>query len=325
MTVRDVVTFIRLTSALRDVRSVAITRASAGKRFGLHSIRIAAPLNGVEVTGRGAAFSEMEAYLRAWGEFVERATFHNVVARGIVEPPTTSSGFASHTSWERASLAAVAELVERDAFCCSWLLAQPATLIARASLERHLRARGVRRIIDDEGACLRYGVLGRCMGFVAGIVCIELREKFAIATAARPSLDSVLEQLTLEAVFVASGWLANEYPSAIETLPESVEPIDHQRYYLERGPRSDLAKALIVEGDEARELPEFEFQVRELTALAPLARCAGYEVAYASTRDAQRLWFGATGPEVVNLDRLSKVAGRRVSFGELRHAPHPLP
>lgn len=75
------------------------------------------------LSGSGSADSTELALKKAYSEFIERASMRAVFGGN---PETrTSSGFACHTSFDSSASNSLAEIIERDAFLCTWLAQVP--------------------------------------------------------------------------------------------------------------------------------------------------------------------------------------------------------
>ena len=79
------------------------------------------------IEGQGADWDARIAELKAWSELLERCSFYMQISDGNPSQYTTN-GFAAHFWRRHVRDAALAELVERDVFLCSWLLGRRALL-----------------------------------------------------------------------------------------------------------------------------------------------------------------------------------------------------
>jgi hypothetical protein len=234
----------------------------------------------------------------------------------------TSNGFASHTDPEKAQANAVAELIERDVFLSCWLARIPARLF---EMHEHLSGDDCHILekIRDLGFQVTGGVFGSCMGHLAGIVFISSPQGFVIATGAKPTLKELAEHFLLEATITASHLCSVDAPTAIDSLPSTVKPMDHLRLYLKMDTSSFLPQWLHPPG-ATREFPPFNYRMADLTAMNTYALKSGYVIRRAASSGCQDLWFGHTQPAYINIDRVNRVAQQKLRYEDLNLAPHPL-
>lgn len=276
---------------------------------------------GKRIRGSGFGYSDQIAIVRAWGEFVERYSF---VKRSMNdESIMNSSGFASHTSFEKARQGAVAELVERDVLLCCWLLRIPA--VERKPLVRinHRQNKKTLHELAESGFRVKLGLFGRCMNLFVGIAFVYSDNRIAIATAAKVDEAELHDHLIRECASMASDFLSKVAPTPISSLSEIVEPLDHLRFHLEAN-ATEFLKQWLSMTEDLREFPSFDFGLEDLTPENPLACSTGYAVVYARSENCQNLWFGPTKKDHINLARLKKVAQRELTYEEINFEPHPL-
>ena len=303
----------------------SVERVPDAHGIGLHRYVIYrdSPEFGERLRGNGCDFNPDTAVMKAWGELVERYSFRESppAGRGI----QTSSGYAAHATIAKAKAAAVAELVERDALLNSWLLRRSARKIRPSRLlALHPFFRRLRRFAERESFEISLGVFGRCMGYTAGIAVVHRGERIAIATSAKSSRLALCGQLLKECGLLLNSWLTGERLDSIDELPEIPTPVDHRRYYLGKGKSTRLRYFVSERGEEAK-IPDFAYEVVDLTAANPLASRTGFSVVRAVSSDCQNLWFGRTRIERLNRSRLESYNGCTVDIERVDLSPHPLP
>jgi len=167
------------------------------------------------------------------------------------------------------------------------------------------------------------GLIGKLMGLFVGIIAIYSSNELVVATAAKRSIEELVSHLTREAVVSVSDLKSSRAPRPIETLTVDAEPMDHLKYYLDF-PVNDFLATWFKPQNEVRHFPDFRYTFDDLTPSNEFARKTGYLVYRAKSSECQNLWFGTTKPEVVNLERLSQIAGQQITYEEVNHEPHPL-
>lgn len=277
----------------------------------------------LEIYGLGMAFSERLSIIRAWAEFLERYSFY-LVASELGDENQTTSGYASHTFARSARRAALAELVERDLLLSSWLLRLPASRIDLDSVPGQGLNRARVQSLTSAGARIEFALMGRCMGFYAGIGFVSGDSNYGIVASASRSLPSLLDNLVLQAASTVESWTAPNAPTPLETFPEHAWPLDHLRYYLRKGEQA-VTKHLLGPEGPVHEFPPFDYRYVNLTADNPYARATGFNVCRAVSSQCQELWIGSTEAQFINLDRLSLISGKPVNYSDLNLEPHPLP
>lgn len=194
-----------INSALLQRPHIRVAKAKDHSNTGLHWYNFSYfdQRNQKPVKGNAADFSDKKAVLKTWGEFVERQSFRDCVRNGTLSTQT-SSGFASHTSIEKAKVSAIAELIERDIFLCCWLTNITAHKISKNEFARRKKSAKKLAHLATLGFEIELGIFGKCMGYYVGIVAVYSQNRFAIATAAKESIDELIDQLVREAAVTVS-------------------------------------------------------------------------------------------------------------------------
>lgn len=312
-----------INSALLQRPHIKVAKAKDHSNTGLHwynfsyfDQRIQKP-----VKGNAADFSDKKAVLKTWGEFVERQSFRECVKNGSPSVQT-SSGFASHTSAEKAKNSALAELIERDIFLTCWLSNTAAHQIPAAKIKQRVRSFKKLTQLSDLGFEVKLGIFGKCMGQLVGIVAVYSQNQFAIATAAKTTIEELIDQLVREATVTVSDLRSPVAPTAIPELTNDAEPIDHLRFYLNHSGKAFCETWIRGNSEEYRTFPGFSYELKDETN--DLAKETGYVVYQATSVECQNLWFGPTTPAVVNLERIKQVSNKNLSYEDLNCASHPL-
>ncbi|MCA8951077.1 MAG: hypothetical protein KDE27_16345 [Planctomycetes bacterium] len=270
------------------------------------------------IEGQGADWDARIAELKAWSELLERCSFYMQISDGNPSQYTTN-GFAAHFWRRHVRDAALAELVERDVFLCSWLLGRRALVIEpRTPTQRELDGSLRGREFD-----VALGVWGVCMGLTVGVTTIRSPHGFAMDAATARSTDELVEKLLVRAYSLTAP-LCSE-PRRVSEIAVEAYPLDHFGYWLDRG---EIAESLIDLSRPAPErLPEirgFDYDFEDLTPRNELAKASGFEVVRAHSGACQNLWFGATTDEQIRYDRLREFAGEDVDTASINRQPHPM-
>jgi len=277
----------------------------------------------LEIYGLGFGFNERLSIIRAWAEFLERYSFY-VVATQLGDRDQTTNGYACHTFSKKARNAALAELVERDMLLTNWLLRLPSIRLHIEELSNQQENIARVRVLKNLGAEIEFGIMGTCMGFLGGIGFVGDQLNYGIVTSANRSIETLLDNLVLQASALVESWMSPTAPQPIESLPEHAWPIDHLKFYLRTG-KQLVTKQLLAEKGSVRHFPAFDYKFLNLTSENPFALSSGFSVCRAITSEGQDLWIGPTRPEYVNLERLSRICGRPVRYENVNQEPHPLP
>jgi len=308
---------VRIREVLRRHSEIEVAKAEDTLAMGLHWYNFNYFDKGFErrVRGSGTDFSDAVAICRTWGEFVERYSFFACAQNnGDV---STSNGFASHVTPSISQFSALRELIERDVVLSSWLLGLRAIKTTPQIL-------GPWRGLERLGVNYKIGILGECMGTLVGIGVIYSSERLGFVSSAKTSISELQDQIFRELAHVAFSWNSKQPMVPIDTLPENAAPEDHARFYLNKDP-NDFIDRLFASGDRIRSIPSFSYRIEELTLDNNFALESNFVVHRAFSPECQRLWFGPTLEEHVNLARISQIAGRKLSYDELNHDTQPLP
>ena len=276
------------------------------------------------IKGDGLSFDEKESLLIAWGEFVERSSFfkHWELHKEL----KNSNGFASHISRKKARSSALAELVERDVFLSSWLLREPSVELPIYDFLNDELLKEAFLKLKKEKVHFKFGIYGKCLGYFVGVVIMTDEErKFALSTAAKRDLNTLADKLFIDVLAHLSDWRSPNPPEFIEKLPSQTRPYNHNQYYLNTGFKL-LLPILFTKGkSKIKRIPDFEYNLENLTDFSPEGRKSGYYTYLAKSNACQNLWFGNLREQFANLDRLSIVKNKKVVYSDLNHEIHPLP
>lgn len=273
------------------------------------------------IRGSGTGFTDQMGIVRAWGEFVERYSFR--LTANSDASATTSNGFASHISREQAKENALAELVERDVFLSAWLLRLPASTIDHNMIHKKASNRKHLEKIRARGFEVQIGIIGECMDFLVGMAVIYSPKVLVVATTAKRTIHEVIDHLVRDAIATVSDFSSPQAPLPIETLPEDAQPMDHLKYYLNASSKEFL-EIWFQPTKEIRTFPSFTYELEDLTATNTFANQTGYFVYRAKSKECQNLCFGTTKPNDVNLERLTRITERKITYEEVNHDPHPM-
>jgi hypothetical protein len=316
----------KIRSVLLGNHFINVSKAKDYSSLGLHWYKFSGvdPSTGYYVKGSGASFNDELSIKKAWGEFVERYSFFKTDVAS--KNHRNSSGFASHLSIEKAHETSFAELVERDIFLFCWMLKIPAIRLKSFQLLlRNLWSWHCANVLRKMGVFVEIGIFGECMDFIVGASFIHDSNKFAVFPASNRTLSGLLEKLITEAVVTASDWRSPDAQEPIEMIPIKPRPIDHLKFYLKTGKQLVPPFFLADSIKKTRIFPKFSFENLDLTQENNLAVSTNYYISRSVSAECQRLWFGPTTPEVVNLDRLSEISGKRIKYEDVNKMVHPLP
>ncbi len=285
-------------------------------KFYWYKIKARAPWNEqLVIRGMGSAYSDELALLKAWGEFVERYSFHSST-RTHPKDSITSSGFAAHSSKTKAKNAALFELIERDIFLIVWLLKAP-VLKLDASFNSTASWSSSLLNLKSLGFEAETVILGRCMGVIVCATHLYNAESSYVLASASNSVTSCLASLSETATATALG--SRSALNVVKELNPSSTPVFHLQKYRNTG--VDILKFWNLKAMAIPNYSNFEYKITEHPNA--YADNSGFYIFSASSEECQNLFFGETTPQKVNLRRLSTIAGHDVHFENLNLLTHP--
>jgi len=258
--------------------------------------------------------------------------------------PSISTGMAAGRTLEQALLNGLSEVIERDAFVCTWLLERPPEQVSASSLQAALRTREheLFNMENIQGFALR---VETDIGLPTAITLLKPRDgKAAVfGASANLSLRQAIARSALEAFHTLNWSIFLQRAPRIVPREQIRDFEDHVRYYLHPPNVASLSWLLSGPATEvtlsAMEKPDHQAGLE--FALGLLSK-AGYEAYYVetTTADVESIGFRTVrvivpglqplhvGHDMAHEDdrRLRKVAAHwNVDPGPLNTEPHPFP
>ena len=299
--------------------------------------------------GRGQSDVSREvAVEKAITEAIERAVLQatfpeawnsDLAMSSLVCEEMTTSGFSLHTDEEAAIWSATLELIERDLFFCHYLTGQPFEACdqhtANDSLfikaQEQLAPQGVELKLGQLHASAHFschictafggnGTAGRDFGVILGMGCASDAVS-AVNKAVLECVPNVVAHIKGYHTRVLSldDFLAlNRFgPLDHLALGKNRENDDYMQRLFAHRPEDSSRKV----GDE-----DFFWETEIKTVELPAwCRNSGLVAMRAYNPNLQKIYFGPSQKEKINLPRLASFCGRAISFEELHLYPHPFP
>ncbi len=230
-------------------------------------------------------------------EYLERV----VMSSGLLGEFTTSNGFATHTDEKKARNNAVAELLERDMFLCSWLMKQK---MSRLQIELDEDSEHLSAELKREGLEMRPGIVGVCSGIICfGGWVIDLEKMSGIfVSCASASLKDGLRKLYEDGIQAASvlKYARQNKEQKLEKLVDI-----HTNYYLARENFESVRWHWNEFEDGILEFPEIVPEVQSIKCT--MNDDFGFFCARAVSHQLQSFYVGVTTKEKLNLNRFENL------------------
>ena len=278
-------------------------------------------------TGRGSSSSGNLAIIKAFSEAVERysCVFYNL--------PSTN-GLAIHTSKEKSIINSINELKERDLFLCHYLTStkmNPAKLDSLSPLSNDLinlietnRSKviflqmrpssdyenGICVIIDgrNDEKCLFGAIVGTCYGENY----IDTLEN-ALIECARDYISIIengLQSLTLDQFVRKDSYTPQDHLMVARNY-------DYAESFIQNIVNTEQSSFNVAKKDYSHINTE-ELQLPKIFSSLPLF------LHRSTSENMQDLFFGQTGPEKVNYDRLKEFSDKYFNDTNINLIPHPV-
>lgn len=265
--------------------------------------------------GRGTDKNEKTAYLKAFSECIERVACSHYKLN-------STNGLAAHTIFEEAKINARNELIERDAFMCHYLLMsklKPLSLqisgvnsfsginIKLYEMYRSTLGVGVLALAYGASKVPRFGLISGTsfQNNEAGAV------KHALIEVAR-NLDDIIESHTVNDISLEDFNNLNNY--SFNNHGELSRNLAYAQLF-ENSLNSNL---LEIKLDYLK--TDFRYEEIDITFIKKnlplkLARAHNFKL--------QNIFSGPTIHEKINLQRLSQISGKKITFDKVNPLPHP--
>jgi hypothetical protein len=268
-----------------------------------------------QAKGFGASFNLFEAFDKARSEYFERSIF-------LQEAKTdssirSSSGFACHVNREKAELASLCEVVERDAFLISWLTKNPPVWID-IDLAREYAPEIDSSIFKIHGVELKIGFVAKVGDIFVAVSCIVFEKgaqslvRFAIDTSASRSVANALKSVYKGALIRLESYLFSDR----EILKQSRLPLFH----LYSNSDSLTPSAWFVEGGDnllEYEIPKHHYRHWEVSINTKMyVACCDADV--------QSYYCGDSIDAFINFKRIQQIFPE-FDLIALNRSVHPLP
>ncbi|MBF0365603.1 MAG: YcaO-like family protein [Oligoflexia bacterium] len=303
---------------------------------GYYDVEVFFKINGNKVFGRGISNkSKDHAVEKAITESIERSVFSEVRKLSDI----TTSGWAFHIDEQKAILNASLELIERDLFFCHYLTKTPFLDVSddRDIVKGTLFEIAKRKMAMD-GLELKLGHVFSsddfhcfiCIGFgdkystpfgsVMGMAC-DLSIQDAINKAILECVPNLLAHIkgTVNKVYNESDFIKLKKFSPLDhlALSKGLENINYMRSLF-----STIKSHLTCKEQTSFFL---ENMVIEEVSMPGIFKGCGLLGVKAINHDLQKMFFGKTTIDKVNLKRLEKFSGKKLNFCNLQTYPHPFP
>ncbi|PWC85514.1 hypothetical protein TSH100_15300 [Azospirillum sp. TSH100] len=264
--------------------------------------------------------------------------------------PPCSSGLGSGTTLEQAALAALCEVVERDAFMVHWLLRRRPTRLPKSQIEAALRDPALAPLLDSPALNLHVMQLDTDIGIPVILAAIKSASRNIVAFGASCKLSPM--QAVRKAVLEALHCWFGAYDHRVKKLPDMTKDrivgfLDHAAYYYNEDHFSNVA--FLLDG-ETRELEwdgdceaaagkpageQLDAVARKLASLGYVSclfdlspvdvRELGFRVVRAIIPGLHPLY---SGPWIVDQDTRLRRVGKFLGLNPdtpLNREPHPFP
>jgi ribosomal protein S12 methylthiotransferase accessory factor len=251
--------------------------------------------------------------------------------------PCMSTGMAAGRTLAQALLAGLCEVVERDAFMCTWLLRRPPQQVPLNILEQLLNP-GELALVKNEALKICVTLSTTDIGIPSAITVISPvnKEVAVVGSGAHPCARTAIARSLLEAYHTLNWSLVLERAPKRLEADAVMDFEDHVRYYLE--PRHFQDIAWLTQGPECADVTESPpLRARDCVEQA------GYDVSFVetTTTDVRLLGIRTVKVVVPGLQPLNMGSGtvhedrrrlQRVADywgipmpAELNPNPHPFP
>lgn len=286
-------------------------------------------LNLPESFGSGAAPSQDLALCKSFAEALEREAVFETKMK-------TSNGFAAHLDQKNAEINASNELLERHLFLSRFLLNKPFLKIPEKVLFENSWYRNVQIWANKNGLRFELYSLGYngCLALTRGE---DARNPFGlvVSTAIKGSiqdsmLGSSIECLRRSYFYLNQESVVDSHSLSLQDFLKIDRPTfgDHGRLGLNIEYSKSLSDLFSNEEeslsniDSGPQLPKIDFQNVYLPKIEAYKGCP-YAFVQAQSDLLQQMFLGVPNEAKINLNALSRFAGRNIDFADINKTPHP--
>lgn len=267
-----------------------------------------------EAKGFGGANNQMLAAQKAYSEFVERKSMHEL--NKMFKSFTTSNGFAAHVNQAEAIKSSRYEVIERDAFLLTWHGKRAPYWIGNAELATLLIPEnfGILKLHKKNNLDLQIGIIAISQNIYTAVSCVRMTDnRFYIDTKTGDVLPDILNAL-VESISFNSHYILKGYCRNSVSTPK--KPIDHLDYYLK--PRKGL-DWFFKGSDNVMELPLEEITTMDCCANDLLNITTDRFVYYSEAPGLQKYYCGKLLPVNKNKKRFESVFGKAFDINKQIH------
>lgn len=271
--------------------------------------------------GFGTDHNYIEAIEKAYSEFVERKTFHEL--HRIFGQFKTSNGFAAHIDSKSAKPSSVNELIERDSLLLTWhsktapywlTEVEAKALMLPENLEIYSKHKKL-------GLRLSLGIVAKQKKSFTCIAKVEGRFKgknfFYVDTKAGSNLvvllNALIESVTFYSHFMSQGLPVNNRSKAYKPN----QPIDHFYYYLNHSVDVEWFHKGSTEVLElpAKDISTYIIKPEEILGCEKSKRI----VSFSESNLMQSYYCGEFHLKNINLKRFHEVFGNKIKLNTQLH------
>lgn len=293
-----------------------------GFRISTHTFIAQASINDTFIAdGFGQSEVEIEAYIKAISESIERAVFRHLKAKGM--GTETTNGWAIHLSEKKAFANAALELAERDAILVHWLKKKSMIEVEEQSLPLWLN-KWAKNELSQSTNFNRLKILISTEGIVPTVTTALLNknDNAIVSHSTHQSYEEAIYKALCETCRVAH--FLETYPAA---LKEVAEPLDHARAYAYAMPFPSWFYGTKIASQEAKRLWKARYKLYLNNSVINTFKTVvkgPLTIGYAQSVGLQNLFFGTTAEAIknnlINLKRLNLESAEMVNF-----LPHCIP
>ncbi len=308
---------VKVTSHEKGVREV-------GHRISKYSfITRAVTDHGVEGFGFGEGETELLTFQKSISESIERAVYLSL------KPylrSTSSNGWATHLSEEKAKTAALNELLERDAALTHWLTETPFLELDRDDFPLWLNEWS-KRVLSQSKDFNTIRILISTHGYIPIVQAVLLNEEGHAFTsqAASSGFDQAIYRALSEVFRIASSAKHDRTLVNIDSEEAAVTPWDHAlAYETKKFPTWIFGRTIPLR--EAKKIFRNHKKKGLLARTSPTFTtfaCGDLFISNCRSKKTQDLFFGrndfALKRGQINLERLKEVSPKLASLNPLLH------
>ncbi len=272
--------------------------------------------------GFGSDHDYLIAIEKAYSEFIERKTFHEL--NRMFNQFKTSNGFAAHLNVSNATIASRNELIERDALLLTWHSKTAPYWIECSEIKNLLTNENLELFLNHNKITLKvkFGIIATCNETITCIVSIQGQYKgkrfFYIDTKAGSNLsiliNSLLESISFYSHHIDMGLLKkNSY-----SVRTPVNPMDHFYYYL----NSNVDIGWFDKGSSnVYNIPSSQIRNYSLNpqAILGVKQSLNRKVVYSESESMQSYYCGKFNSKDINTTRFRNIFGKNLIFNKQLH------